>query len=145
MSLVLHAHPLSSYCWKALIAFYEKGIPFEVHQLELGDPAGAVFAEQAGLEHPVVKRLGAAAERIVDRLVGTGAKAVERDGVGIDSTSGHGGSLDQATALERFAPRRALGAAAATRPAALFAPFVKIFHWWLAKLAENRQCDELSR
>ena len=41
MSLVLHAHPLSSYCWKALIAFHEKGIPFEFHQLEHGDPESA--------------------------------------------------------------------------------------------------------
>jgi glutathione S-transferase len=33
MSLILHAHPLSSYCWKALIAVYEKGLDFEFHLL----------------------------------------------------------------------------------------------------------------
>ena len=27
MSLTLHYHPLSSYCWKALIALYETGAP----------------------------------------------------------------------------------------------------------------------
>jgi glutathione S-transferase len=45
MSLVLHAHPLSSYCWKALIALYEKQIDFEFRLLDLGDPdARAAFA-----------------------------------------------------------------------------------------------------
>jgi glutathione S-transferase len=38
MSLILHAHPLSSYCWKALIALYEKQIDFEFRQVDLGDP-----------------------------------------------------------------------------------------------------------
>jgi glutathione S-transferase len=45
MTLVLHAHPLSSYCWKALIALYENGTPFTLHQLDLGDPESvAAFA-----------------------------------------------------------------------------------------------------
>lgn len=39
MSLTLHMHPLSSYCWKALIALYENDTPFEAHVLNLGDPA----------------------------------------------------------------------------------------------------------
>ncbi len=34
MSLTLYAHPFSSYCWKALIALYENGTPFEFHLLE---------------------------------------------------------------------------------------------------------------
>jgi glutathione S-transferase len=38
MNLVLHAHPLSSYCWKVLIALYEKRIDFEFRQVDLGDP-----------------------------------------------------------------------------------------------------------
>jgi glutathione S-transferase len=39
MTLRLHLHPLSSYCWKALIAFYEAGVPFEPVMLgNLGDP-----------------------------------------------------------------------------------------------------------
>jgi glutathione S-transferase len=37
MSLILHAHPLSSYCWKALIALYEKQLDFEFRLLDLGD------------------------------------------------------------------------------------------------------------
>ena len=41
MPLVLHAHPLSSYCWKALIALYEKGTPFEFRLLELGNETAA--------------------------------------------------------------------------------------------------------
>lgn len=32
--LTLYAHPLSSYCWKALIALYENDTPFELHLLE---------------------------------------------------------------------------------------------------------------
>ena len=29
MTLVLHEHPFASYCWKALIALYERDVPFE--------------------------------------------------------------------------------------------------------------------
>jgi glutathione S-transferase len=38
MSLIFHAHPLSSYCWKALIALYEKQLDFEFRMVDLGDP-----------------------------------------------------------------------------------------------------------
>jgi len=39
MSLVFHGHPLSSYCWKVLIALYENGTPFENRLIEdLRDP-----------------------------------------------------------------------------------------------------------
>ena len=38
MSLTLHFHPLSSYCWKALIALYENGTPFTPNNVNLGDP-----------------------------------------------------------------------------------------------------------
>ncbi|WP_407166857.1 glutathione S-transferase family protein [Bradyrhizobium sp. ORS 111] len=38
MSLTLHYHPLSSFCWKALIALYENGVPFTPNLLNLGDP-----------------------------------------------------------------------------------------------------------
>jgi len=34
MSYRLFAHPFSSYSWKAMIAFHEKGIPFELAMLE---------------------------------------------------------------------------------------------------------------
>jgi glutathione S-transferase len=39
MSLTLFCHPLSSFCWKALIALYETEAPFEAHILDLGDAA----------------------------------------------------------------------------------------------------------
>lgn len=39
MALTLHYHPLSSYCWKVLIALYENGSPFEAQVVNLGDPA----------------------------------------------------------------------------------------------------------
>ncbi|MCP1846340.1 MULTISPECIES: glutathione S-transferase family protein [Bradyrhizobium] len=39
MSLTLHYHPLSSFCWKALIALYENGTPFTPNVVNLGDPA----------------------------------------------------------------------------------------------------------
>jgi glutathione S-transferase len=37
MSLTLHFHPLSSFCWKALIALYDDGTPFTPHMVNLGD------------------------------------------------------------------------------------------------------------
>jgi glutathione S-transferase len=39
MPLVLHYHPLSSYCHKVLVALYEFGLPFEGRLLNLGDAA----------------------------------------------------------------------------------------------------------
>lgn len=47
MPLTLHYHPLSSYCWKVLIALYENGAPFEARLVNLGDPAAR--ATYAGL------------------------------------------------------------------------------------------------
>ena len=38
MSLVLHYHPLSSYCHKALIALYENDVSFTPQMVDLGDP-----------------------------------------------------------------------------------------------------------
>ncbi|WP_242125354.1 glutathione S-transferase family protein [Sphingobium sp. Sx8-8] len=37
--MILYYHPLSSYCWKVLIALYENGTPFEPRMLD--DPAVA--------------------------------------------------------------------------------------------------------
>ena len=37
MSLTLHYHPLSSYCWKVLIALHENGAPFEPLMVNPGD------------------------------------------------------------------------------------------------------------
>jgi glutathione S-transferase len=39
MSLTLHFHPLSSFCWKALIALYENDTPFTPHEVNLGNEA----------------------------------------------------------------------------------------------------------
>jgi len=45
LTLILHAHPLSSYCWKALIALYEKQLAFEFRMVNFGDPdSRAAFA-----------------------------------------------------------------------------------------------------
>jgi glutathione S-transferase len=38
MSLILYSHPLAAYCWKVLIALYEKDVPFEARMVNLGDP-----------------------------------------------------------------------------------------------------------
>ena len=44
MSLVLHFHPLSSYCHKVLIGLYERGTPFEARVMDLSQPsAGSAF------------------------------------------------------------------------------------------------------
>ena len=39
MPFTLYYHPLSSFCWKALIALYEADVAFEPRQVNLGDPA----------------------------------------------------------------------------------------------------------
>ena len=39
MSLTFHFHPLASFCWKPLIAFYENETPFEPVIVDLGDQA----------------------------------------------------------------------------------------------------------
>jgi glutathione S-transferase len=39
MSLTLYYHPLSSFCWKALIALYENDTPFTPRLVNLGDAA----------------------------------------------------------------------------------------------------------
>ena len=39
MSLTLHFHPLSSFCWKALMALYENDTPFTPKSVDLGDAA----------------------------------------------------------------------------------------------------------
>ncbi len=39
MTLKLYYHPLSSFCWKALIALYENDTPFEKVLVNFGDPA----------------------------------------------------------------------------------------------------------
>lgn len=46
MTLTLHLHPLSSFCMKAVMAFYENGTPFAAHTVNLGD-AGELAAHKA--------------------------------------------------------------------------------------------------
>lgn len=41
MTLTLHYHPLSSYCWKVLVALYEREVPFTPHLVDPSDPAQA--------------------------------------------------------------------------------------------------------
>jgi glutathione S-transferase len=43
-SLILHEHPFASYCWKALIALYERDVPFERNQID-GEADRARLAE----------------------------------------------------------------------------------------------------
>lgn len=38
MSTILYYHPLSSFCWKALIGLYELEIPFEKKLVDFGNP-----------------------------------------------------------------------------------------------------------
>jgi glutathione S-transferase len=38
MTLRLYYHPLSSFCWKALIALYEKGVDFTPQLVDFSDP-----------------------------------------------------------------------------------------------------------
>lgn len=55
MGLRLYAHPFSSYCWKVLIALYEKGLPFEFMMLGPGEPDnGLVVAAGPGGKFPVL-------------------------------------------------------------------------------------------
>lgn len=38
MTLIFHGHPLSSFCWKVLIALHENETPFEDRLVNLGEP-----------------------------------------------------------------------------------------------------------
>lgn len=50
MTLIFHGHPLSSYCWKVLIALYENDTPFEQRLVNPGDPESrAAFVALAPL------------------------------------------------------------------------------------------------
>ena len=46
MALTLHAHPLSSYCWKVLTALYEKDVPFELSLVDFADEGSATAFRQ---------------------------------------------------------------------------------------------------
>jgi len=57
MTLKLYLHPLASYCWKALIAFYENGVSFEPIVVDLMDEISrAAFLELSPLgKMPVLR------------------------------------------------------------------------------------------
>ena len=44
MTLTLHEHPFAAYCWKALIALYERDVPFEPYVVD-GEDGRARLAE----------------------------------------------------------------------------------------------------
>ena len=58
--LTLYYHPLSSYCWKALIALYENGTAFEKRLVNLGDAGerGALAALWPIVKFPVLRDAG---------------------------------------------------------------------------------------
>jgi hypothetical protein len=41
MTLILHEHPFAAYCWKALVALFERDVPFERHSAEWRRLSGA--------------------------------------------------------------------------------------------------------
>ncbi|MDB5707030.1 MAG: Maleylacetoacetate isomerase / Glutathione S-transferase [Sphingomonas bacterium] len=44
MTIKLYAHPFSSYCQKAIIAFYENDVPFDFVMLDGSEPVASEFA-----------------------------------------------------------------------------------------------------
>ena len=64
MGLELHLHPLSSYCWKVLIALYELDAPFTSVVVDLGDPAArAAYLKLSPFgKIPALRDTGRAAE-----------------------------------------------------------------------------------
>jgi glutathione S-transferase len=65
MTLRLYYHPLSSFCWKALVALYEKNVPFTPQLVDFTDPAqDAAFREMWPVrKFPVLK------DEAEDRLI----------------------------------------------------------------------------
>src|ERR1700730_18041339 len=55
MTLKLYMHPLSSYCHKVLIAFYENDIPFEAKQLDNAAVAGEFKAMWPVARFPLLR------------------------------------------------------------------------------------------
>src|ERR1700753_1449655 len=73
MALKLYYHPLSSFCWKALIALYENDTPFEPVLVNFGDPdsRGAFLKLWPIGQFPVLK------EETLDRCVPESSIIVE--------------------------------------------------------------------
>ena len=71
MSLVLYSHPFSSYCQKAIVAFYEKNLPFEQRMLENEGAMAELRALWPFGQFPVLKdgeRCFAETSIIIERL-----------------------------------------------------------------------------
>lgn len=71
MSLVLYSHPFSSCCQKAIVAFYEKDLPFEHRMLESEGAMAELRALWPFGQFPVLKdgdRRFAEASIIIERL-----------------------------------------------------------------------------
>ncbi len=70
--LVLYSHPFSSYCQKAIVAFYEKGLPFEHRNLEQAGAMDELKAVWPFGQFPILKeasgRITAETSIIVERL-----------------------------------------------------------------------------
>jgi glutathione S-transferase len=60
MTLILHEHPLSSYCWKVKTALYETGVPFEARLVEFYEETSraAHFARWPLGKIPVLEDVG---------------------------------------------------------------------------------------
>lgn len=89
MTLQLYFHPFSSFCWKALIAFHEKGVAFDPHVVNLGDEASRAefFAIWPIGKFPVLRDTDRGRTitessiiiEYVDRLGGAGPKLIPDD------------------------------------------------------------------
>ena len=52
MSLILYAHPFSSYCQKVLTALYENATAFEFHMLSPENPSAGAIRETEPQRQP---------------------------------------------------------------------------------------------
>lgn len=69
--LILYSHPFSSYCQKAIVAFYEKGLPFTQRMLEDEGAMAELKAVWPFGQFPILKegeRTFAEASIIIERL-----------------------------------------------------------------------------
>ena len=73
MSLIFHGHPLSSYCWKVLIALYENDTPFERQFVDLSTPEQRAELQRLS---PFVK-FPALEDRARDRVIWESTSIIE--------------------------------------------------------------------
>lgn len=59
MTLTLHQHPFAAYCWKALIALHERGVPFTAALVDGEDGRAALAALWPPASIPVLVDAGA--------------------------------------------------------------------------------------